>query len=109
MSEEPTEVVRTVASVSVRPAAVASKVETEHLARMSVHCERTAETFREIARAATAAKESLCKVDVSQPPSANDAGVAQAIARLTEVIRMANAGGRANDIIMGSDKGGEGV
>jgi hypothetical protein len=107
MSEEPTEVVRTVAAVSVHPAATPQ--ETERLERVVVHCERTAETLREISVRATAAKEALCKVDVSQPPNANDARVAQAIAKLTEVVRMANAAGKANDAIMGSEKGRKGV
>jgi hypothetical protein len=105
MSEEPTKVVKTVATVSVRPAATPKEADTEHLARMAVHCERTAETLREIANWSTSAKESLARIDVSQPPRANDTMVAQALAKIDKVISMANAAGKANDIIMGSGKG----
>ena len=105
MSEESTETVRTVATVSVHPEAIPSEADTEHLARMAVHCERTAETLREIVNWSTSAKESLARIDVSQPPRANDAMVAQALAKIDNVIKMANAAGKANDIIMGSGKG----
>jgi hypothetical protein len=109
MSEESTEVVRTVATVSVHPEAIPSKADAEHLARMNVHCERTAETLREVAHLASMVKEALHKVDVSQPPSANDAMMSYALIRIHKIIRMADAAGKANDVITGSGKGKKGV
>jgi hypothetical protein len=76
---------------------------------MSDHCGRTGETLREIASWAASAKEMLAKVDVSQPPLANDTMVAQALAKIECVIRMANAAGKANAVIMGSVEGKKNV
>ena len=105
MSEESTEVVKTVATVSVHPAATPQEADTEHLARMAVHCERTAESLREIAIWSESAKESLARVDVSKPPLANDTMIAQALAKIDSVIGVAKAAVRANDVITGSGKG----
>lgn len=101
MSEEPTKVIRTVASVSVRPAAGSPK----RLQEMSDHCGRTGETLREIATCAESTKGWLAKIDVSQPPLANDTMIALALAGIEKIIGMANAAGRANAAIMGSEKG----
>ena len=105
MSEEPTKVVRTVATVSVHPAAGSP----ERLQEMSDHCGRTGETLREIAACAESAKDWLSRIDVSQPPLANDTMVSLALAKIDKIIGMANAAGKANAVIMGSMEGKKNV
>jgi len=100
MSEEKTEVVRTVATVSVRPKAIPSEADSEHLARMTVRLGRTVATLREIAKQATKAINIMVNRPVGRPA---DLGVLRAFECVETIARMASAAVKANERETGSD------
>ncbi len=95
MSEEKTEVIRTEATVSVRPkAAVPSEADSERIARLTVRLGRTAATLREIAKQAIKARDNMANKPIGRPPSLD---VLRAFEAVETIIRLASAALNAHD------------
>ncbi len=84
MSEEQTEVIRTVAVVSVNAKATPQGADSERLARLLVHLGRTAATLKEIVELAVEARDRL-------EGSPTDIDGLRAFECVEQILRMASA------------------
>ncbi len=94
MSEEKTEVVQTIAAVSVRAYATAPESDSYRLEKMVVHSRRTATTLRVIVDLATKARDVMANQPIGQPPKMESLRVFECV---EQILRMAKAAVNAHD------------